>query len=60
MTAFLILLAVVVVAVVWTVAVNLGYSHGYKDAVQHRADYDEAIFLEQFGDDIEAAREGRN
>lgn len=60
MTAVLIFLAVLVVGLVWTVAVNLGYSHGYRDAVDHRAEYDEAIFMERFGDDIEAAREGRN
>ena len=60
MTALLIFLGVVVIGLTWTVAVNLGYSHGYKDAVNHRAEYDEAIFLERFGDDIEAAREGRN
>lgn len=60
MTALLILLVVIAVVLIWTVAVNLGYSHGYKDAIQHRAEYDEAIFLERFGDDIDAAREGRN
>lgn len=60
MTVVIAFTAIAFVGLVWAVAVNVGYSHGYRDAIRHRAEYDEAIFLERFGDDIEAARAGKN